>query len=145
MIKARFIHTHLKKNQLPTHWAYPQAGTFEGAQVLDAWKAIYMAFEGDRQDDWHHAEAYPYLAFFKVSGYSGDSGPLPYRAIKECDIEEMRVISIDDLYEAVTGIAEEMDAWEDEEPHLDLIIEDHIDLIFDKAEKVEPQFISTLP
>lgn len=97
MIVARFIYIDLEPNQLPTHWTYPDAGLFEGAQVLDVEEALAMAASGEHVgDDFFKPSLYGHLALIRVESTTGERGPLGYDAITADDIQEMRVIEYND-------------------------------------------------
>lgn len=147
MTVARLIHTDLNENQLPISWTFPEAGVFQGAQVLPVERALDIAINGDSLDDWHSKSSYSHIAFLEVAGTSGDKGPLPYRAVVESDIQSMAVISIADLYEVLLMIAIELDtddAWDGDDVDTDYIIENHMDEIIRSAKKVIPEFINTI-
>ena len=147
-IKARLIHNTLKKNQLPTKWTYPNQGEFEGAQVLSVSKALDIAINGDNRDDWYN-DNYSHIAFLKVSGLNGDSGPLKYRAIVEDDLIEMRVISLSNIDQIFLDIALEHEdnekVWNNfNMPNTNYIIDEYEDEIIKKAKPVKPDFVNTI-
>ena len=148
-IVARFIHTTLESNQLPTRWEL-RGGVYQGAQVLSLSEAFeILSRRGHSTDDWYRPSAHTRIAFMKVSDTSGDKGHLNYAAVLPDDIEEMRVIEIDSgLDWSIMEIAMEMgidtdeamasQEWIMEEP------EEVAEMLWGEMEVVTPEFIDTL-
>ena len=134
-IVARFNHCMNPENSITTCWTYREIGPFEGAQVLDAHAAIEMARTGEdaSRDDWFSPISHDTLMLIKVRGFSGDKGPLNYRAITASDVVEVRSISASDVSDEIyMAIMEE----EIEEGDEDAILE----LIWDIADVVDPTY-----
>lgn len=155
-IVGRFIHINLEDNQLPTRWAL-RGGVYDGAQVLDIETAVEVLLTKEHAwDDWYNPINHTRIALLKVSGFSGDKGHLGYSAILEEDLVEMRVADIDnsslpwafmelalELIEEGADIDEQAvyegcTDWIHE--HTDSVIE----MLWDYADRVEPEFIDTL-
>jgi hypothetical protein len=146
MKKARLIASDLGKNQLPLSWTYPETGEHEGAQVLRVGRAIRLALEGEEdRDDWYRLNDYTHLAILELSGQNGDRGGLGYAAVMPEDVEAMHVISLStlrelgiDLVEAGYDIDPMADWWDD------IDADEYLDLIIERAETVEPDWIRTV-
>jgi len=153
-IEARMIHQNNDKNHLPKEWIYPEANRFDGAQTLSVARALRIIDQGDDcRDDWYQGgDTYTHLALLEVSGHSGESGGLGYRAVTEDDVEAMHVISLSDIEWTLTEIALDIDddvifdEWG--MPDIDAMIEEYedevIDKLADRAETVEPKFVDTV-
>lgn len=134
-IAARFNHCMNPANSITTCWTYRESGPYEGAQVLDIQDAIDMATSGEDAsgDDWFSKSAHTELLLIKVRGFSGDKGPLGYRAIIASDVVEVRSISAsdvsDELYMAI--IEGEIEEGDEDAAHA---------LIWDIADVVEPTY-----
>jgi len=153
-IDARFIHQDVAKNQLPVRWTYPEAGHFDGAQMLSPARALRMIDEGeDRLDDWYQGgDCYTHLALVEVSGHSGESGGIGYRAVTEGDVEAMHVISMDDIAWALEEIALDIDddiifddmGFSDIEQMLEEYEGEVIEMLVERAETVEVEWVDTV-
>lgn len=156
MLVARFIHTDLERNQLPTHWTYPEAGIYQGAQVLPLDEALEMAVTGEHADDFFVSGLYAHLAILEVTATSGERGPLTYSAVLPPDVTSMRVIELADATFgwAMMEIALELaDAGHDidfdemglpKQGWYDDHLEEVIGLLLDEMTEVTPTWVDTL-
>lgn len=157
MYFMRFIHKDLERNQLPVRWSYPEAGLFSGCQVLDIEEGLKMSTTGEHlHDDFFSQDCYSHVCILKVSGCSGQKGPLRYNSIVEGDIESMHVLEFSDsdfgwsMMEIALELIEEgadIDLGDDMMP-LGGWWEDHIERVveglIDASAEVEPVFVDTL-
>ncbi|MDZ7703148.1 MAG: hypothetical protein U5L04_01525 [Trueperaceae bacterium] len=155
---GRFIHTLHGESDLPTTWTYPGLDEMEGAQTLRLSRVLEIVEQDDdSRDDWFgqsHREGH--LAILTVTGFSGDTKPLKYRAITEDDVVEMHVINYSSLDWELTEIAIELD---DEGHEIDFdemgfpqgdwmyeVGEDVvIERLVERMEKVEPRWVDRVP
>lgn len=96
MIVARFIHRRLSQTDLPVTWTYPEAGVYQGAQVIGVEEALSAAMTGDHADDFFNSASYGWLAILEVTGMSGQRGPLTYSAVTAEDVSSMHIIELTD-------------------------------------------------
>jgi len=152
-IDARFIHQNVAKNQLPVRWTYPEAGHFDGAQMLRPSRALRMIDEGeDRLDDWYQGgDCYTHLALVEVSGHSGESGGIGYQAVTEGDVEAMHVIPVGRVAMMLEEIAAEIDdgmifdgPFADIQAMLEEYDEQVIEMLVERAETVEVEWVDTV-
>lgn len=156
--KIRFLNKcHDGNVALPRAWGHPRLEeTFKGAQVLDPCEGLTIAESGEHGgDDWFSDSGYSHILIVEVSDCSGESGPLHYGAVTEEDVEAIHVIEYTDsaFGWALEEIALEMDE-EGHEVDIDPMgfaadgwwdevgAEEVIKRLADRAETVEPEFVS---
>lgn len=147
----RFINSTTRKvNQLSLTWTYPGCDEFQGAQVLGISEGIDIAVEKDHGcDDWFSASSHTHMAIIEVTDCTGDSGPLPYRAIVESDVVAMHVISLDDsdfawaMQEIAWDLVEEgHDIDADDKSWWEEVASDEvIARLIKKSRKVSPEWV----
>lgn len=130
-IVARFNSCLNPEGAITTCWTYrdAKATPYQGAQVLDVEHALWLIEEGyDRTDDWYSAKEHTELLLIKVSGFSGDRGPLNYDAITEGDVIEVRSIDTDEISNLIYGLEHGLYEGELE------------DLVWEEAYEIEPTY-----
>jgi len=145
-MRARLIASGLKKNQLPKTWTYEGLDEMRGAQTISLERAVSLLLDGEEsRDDWYRLNDYTHVAILDCSGFSGESGGLGYPTITENDLDAMYVISKSALLELGIDLMEKghdidpMSDWWNE-----LEADDYEDIMINRADKVDPEWITTI-
>ena len=118
---------NMTADTLPTHWAFPNIGWNEGAQVLGSTRALCILEDGeDKQDDWYSQSKYPYLYIIKHEGVSGRI-EMGYKALTKGDIKEVYRIERE-MAEYIVN----MELQDDDD-----IVDNYVDVLMEEAEKIE--------